>query len=209
MCFDNFLRSQFGEPSGVFGALFVAPALNLANRRLMRRTVELLDPGPSDRVLDVGFGGGYSLMALAGRVTTGKVAGVDYSRQMVDQAAGLLRQHRLASRVHVQWGDVADLPFRARTFNRAMTVNSIYYWPDIDAGFREIARVLKPRGRVAVGFRSPLNLRPFTWSWDNFQVYEPEEVAGILRRTGFHVVCVEHSDRWRIPDTVVVVGERD
>jgi ubiquinone/menaquinone biosynthesis C-methylase UbiE len=209
MCFDNFLRSQFGEPSGVFGALFVAPVLNVANRRLMRRTVELLDPCPSDRVLDVGFGGGYSLMALAGRVTTGKVAGVDYSRQMVDQAAGLLRQRRLASRVHVQWGDVADLPFRARTFHRALTVNSLYYWPDIDAGFREIARVLKPRGRVAVGFRSPMNLRPFTWSWDNFQVYEPEEVAGILRRTGFHVVCVEHSDRWRIPDTVVVVGERD
>jgi arsenite methyltransferase len=209
MFFDNFLRSQFGQPSGIFGALFVAPALNIANRRVMRRTIELLDPRPSDRVLDVGFGGGYSLLELASRLTTGKIVGVDYSRQMVGQAAGLLRQRRLASRARVQWADVADLPFRARTFHRALTVNSIYYWPDIDAGFLEIARVLKPRGRVAVGFRSPMNLRPFTWTWDRFQLYEPEEVASILRRTGFHVVRIEHSDRWRIPDIVVVVGERD
>jgi SAM-dependent methyltransferase len=125
---------------------------------------------------------------------------------MVDAARKLLAGRR---NVDVQWGDVAALPFRARSFDRAMTVNALYYWPDLIAGLREIARVLKPRGKLAVGFRSPLNLLPFTFTWSHFKSYEPEEVAAAMREAGFNGLQVEHRDKWRIPDTVVVVGERD
>ncbi|MGA3043422.1 MAG: methyltransferase type 11, partial [Bryobacteraceae bacterium] len=62
MYVDTLLRSQFGKPSGLFGALFMGPILNLSNTRLVNAAVELLDPQPSDTVLDIGFGGGLSLL---------------------------------------------------------------------------------------------------------------------------------------------------
>src|ERR1022692_4406040 len=65
MCLSDFLRSQFGSPSGLFGSLFVAPFLNLTNIGLIRAGIELLEPERDDRVLDIGFGGGCSLLALA------------------------------------------------------------------------------------------------------------------------------------------------
>lgn len=76
MCLSDFLRSQFGSPSGPFGSLFVAPFLNFINLNLIRSTVDLLHPQPDDRVLDIGFGGGYSLLALARRVPRGRLVSV-------------------------------------------------------------------------------------------------------------------------------------
>ena len=87
MCLSCFLRSQFGSPSGLFGSLFVAPFLNATNMAFIRTSVELLGLKPDDRVLDIGFGGGYSLLALAERIPNGQVVGVDHSRDMVDAAA--------------------------------------------------------------------------------------------------------------------------
>lgn len=208
MYVDTLLRSQFGKPSGLWGTLFMGPILNLANMPLVDRAVELLDPHPKDVVLDIGFGGGYSLVTLGSKVPHGKIVGVDYSREMVEAAARLIHEKRLDTRVHVKWGDVADLPFRAGTFHKALTVNSLYYWPNLKASLREVARVLKRRGRIAAGFRSAASLGPLTRDWKGFSLYEPRQFADILHDAGFEVLRVDHRSQWQVLDTVVVVGER-
>lgn len=205
---DTWLRSQLGKPSGLFGAWIIAPLLNLTNAGLVNTAVELLEPKPDDAVLDVGFGGGASLWAMAKKVPRGKVAGVDYSRDMVDRAELLIQQKTLSSRVRVKCGDVAALPFRAGTFDKIITVNSLYYWPDMPAALREMARVLKRHGRLAVGFHSPGGLRPFTSGWDDFPVYEPQELADLMRDARLEVLRAENRDRWLLFDTVVVVAQR-
>lgn len=208
MYVDTLLRSQFGKPSGLFGALFMGPILNLSNARLVNAAVELLDPRPKDAVLDIGFGGGLSLFALAAKAPQAKVVGVDYSNEMVEAADRHVRDKKLDARVSVRWGDVAKLPFRAGTFHKVLTVNSLYYWPDLIASLREVARVMKPGGRLAAGFRSPASLRPLTRDWEGFWLYEPQQFAGIMRKAGFEVLRVEHRDQWQVLDTVVVVGQK-
>jgi ubiquinone/menaquinone biosynthesis C-methylase UbiE len=211
MCLSCFLRSQFGSqfgsPSGLFGSLFVAPFLNATNMAFIRTSVELLGLKPDDRVLDIGFGGGYSLLALAERIPNGQVVGVDHSRDMVDAAASLIRARKLQARIRVRWGNVVKLPFAARTFDKVFTVNTIYYWPDLSLGLREITRVLKPGGRLMVGFRSPASLRLVTLAWDNFKRYEPQEVAAAMRNVGFRLLRVEHPTLSQTPDDLVLMGE--
>ena len=207
MCLSCFLRSQFGSPSGLFGSLFVAPFLNATNMAFIRTSVELLGLKPDDRVLDIGFGGGYSLLALAERIPNGQVVGVDHSRDMVNAAASLIRARKLHARIRVRWGNVVKLPFAARTFDKVFTVNTIYYWPDLSLGLREITRVLKPGGRLMVGFRSPASLRLVTLAWDNFKRYEPQEVAAAMRNVGFRLLRVEHPTLSQTPDDLVLMGE--
>ena len=207
MCLSDFLRSQFGSPSGPFGSLFVAPFLNFINVNLIRSTIDLLHPQPDDRVLDIGFGGGYSLLALARRVPRGRVVGVDRSADMVAAAARLIRQKKLQARVRVRRGNVVKLPFAAGAFDKALAVNTIYYWLDLPTAFAEIARVLRPGGRLAVAFRSPESLRLVTLAWGNFKRYEPEEVAEAMRKAGFRVLRVAHENPWRIPDNLVLIGQ--
>lgn len=208
MYMDTLLRSQFGKPSGLLGALFMGPILNLSNAHLVSTAVDLLDPQPHDTILDIGFGGGRSLLALAAKAPGAAIVGVDYSREMVDKAARLIHDKHLEARVSVKWGDVAELPFRAGTFHKVLTVNSLYYWPDLPAGLREVKRVMKRAGRLAAGFRSAASLGPLTRGWQGFSLYEPREFADIMRQAGFKDLRVEHRDQGDVLDTVVVIGHK-
>jgi len=167
----------------------------------------LLDPQPKDSVLDIGFGGGLSLVKLAAKAPR-KIVGVDYSREMVETAARTIHDKKLDARVSVKWGDVAELPFRAGTFHKVLTVNSLYYWPDLPASLREVSRVMKRGGLLAAAFRSAASLGPLTRGWEGFSLYEPHEFAGIMSEAGFEVLRVEHRDQWQVLDTVVVLGRK-
>jgi len=205
---DSVLRAQFGKPSGIVGSLIIGPALNFADMRMIDLAIELLEPRPGDTFLDIGFGAGYSIGAIAGKLTRGRLLGVDYSMEMVRLTSAAVMRRPDKARVALTCADVMHLPFAGSAANKVLAANNIYYWPDPVAGLREIARVLKRRGRLAVGLRSPARLRPLTWSWNDFALYEPQEVAGFLERAGFRVRAVFHRDRWLPLDSVVVVGER-
>jgi ubiquinone/menaquinone biosynthesis C-methylase UbiE len=86
------------------------------------------------------------------RLPAGSVAGVDYSQEMVRQAAARNAAALRNRRVDLRYGSVERLPFAEETFDHALAINSMQTWPDARAGLREIQRVLKHGGNVALGF---------------------------------------------------------
>src|SRR5262249_40748898 len=107
---------------------------------------------PSDSVLEIGFGPGIGIQLLAAKVTLGRVAGVDYSVEMVKQAKVRNASAIEAGKVELHPGSVQSLAFDNDTFDKALSINSMQTWPDALAGLREIRRVIKPGGRVVLGF---------------------------------------------------------
>lgn len=105
---------------------------------------------PNFTILDVGCGGGRTIGKLAALATDGKVYGVDYSETSVAASRKTNARWISEQRVEVQYGSVSHLPFENGKFDLVTAVETHFWWPDLHEGFREIHRVLKPVGTLAV-----------------------------------------------------------
>jgi SAM-dependent methyltransferase len=101
-------------------------------------------------MLDVGCGGGRTLDKLAAIASEGKVFGIDYSAASVAAARRTNARWIQAGRVDILQGNVSRLPYPDGSFHVVTAVETHYYWPDLAADLREILRVLKPGGYLAI-----------------------------------------------------------
>jgi ubiquinone/menaquinone biosynthesis C-methylase UbiE len=175
----DLLLRMFGRPRGVLGRLG-GVIMARSNRACAEWVIGLLEVEPSDRVLEVGFGPGVAIELLA-RGAAQHVAGVDPSMEMVEQATARNAAVFASGNVELRQGSVDRLPFADATFDKALAINSMQVWPDAVAGLRELCRVLKPRGRIALGF-TPYSGQPKTG------------VAGALVAAGFTEARIVESE---------------
>lgn len=147
------LMRMFGCPQGLLGKLGGA-IMARSNADFGSRVADLLGIRPDECVLEVGFGPEAIIGRLADLASAARVAGVDLSREMVEQARARNAASIQSGRVDLRHGSVENLPFHAGSFDKALAINSMQVWPDPIAGLREIGRVLRPGGRIALGFTS-------------------------------------------------------
>jgi ubiquinone/menaquinone biosynthesis C-methylase UbiE len=100
--------------------------------------------------LEVGFGPGVVIRRVAD--LGARAAGVDLSPEMVEQARARNADAVQNRRVDLRLGSVDNLPFDRDTFDKTLAINSMQVWPNAVVGLREMQRVMKPGGRIALGF---------------------------------------------------------
>jgi len=105
-----------------------------------RRAIAMLDAAPDARLLDLCCGTGVMTRDLAARTAEGRVTGVDFSPAML----AIARTRMAAPRVEFVEADLLHLPFDDSTFDGAAMGFSMRNLVDIDAGLREVVRVLRP-----------------------------------------------------------------
>jgi len=194
----RFISRQLSRPTGAF-ARVMGWLMNRHNAKMNAFAVEQLELGPSDRVLEIGFGGGVALRSLVGHASF--VGGVDLSREMVEWAKGKYCTAVSAGRADFREGNVEAIPFDAASFGKAFTVNTVYFWRSLDAGFTEIQRVLTPGGRVVIGFLPKEWMDRLGYPPDIFTARTPGEITAALTAAGFKHVHIERPDpatRWNV-----------
>lgn len=127
--------------------------------RVRERLMDSLALGGTETVADIGCGRGLLLNAAARRLTTGKAIGIDLW-QRADQSGNRpevtlanAQAEGVAERVEVKTGDMRELPFEDQTIDVVVSSLAIHNIPDNEGrtqAVREIARVLKPNGQVAL-----------------------------------------------------------
>lgn len=157
--------------------------------------VGLLDPAPTDRLLEFGCGPGAAAELVCARLTTGRLDAIDRSATAVARTTARNAGHVAAGRLVVHTAALADLPRTGGEFDAAFGINVNLFWtgtaePELAA----LAAALRPGGRLLVCYGAPPagSTRRVT-----------EVVADLLRRNGFTDV-VEHDD----PAGSAVTGRR-
>ena len=146
---SDIMMRTFGRPSGVLGRLG-GMILARTNRRYAAWVVDLLDVRRQDQVLEIGFGPGVAIEMLAARAA--HVAGVDPSVEMLRQATRRNAAAISDGRVELRRCSADDMPFVDGNFDKALAINSMQLWPDKLAGLREVSRVLRHDGQIAMAF---------------------------------------------------------
>jgi arsenite methyltransferase len=160
--------------------------MNRRNAAMNAYAVEQLDLQPTDRVLEIGFGGGVTLPSLISAAAF--VVGVDPSADVVRAA---IEQHGTSERLQFRQGEVEALPCAPGEFSKACTVNTIYFWRALDAGFSQIHRVLAEGGRVAVAFLPKAKMAAMNMPPDIFTLRDPDDVVAAMQQAGFRDIRVE------------------
>jgi demethylmenaquinone methyltransferase / 2-methoxy-6-polyprenyl-1,4-benzoquinol methylase len=195
------VRTMFDRIAPVYDAMNRAMTVGLDQR--WRRLAATAAVRPGDRVLDACCGTGDLALADAA-AGAGHVVGLDFSEGMLDRA------RRKSQDVEWVEGDMLALPFEAASFDAVTVGFGVRNVDDLEAGLRELRRVLRPGGRLAVlEITRPRGLlRPFFGLWFDILVpfagrvlpggeaYTylpasvrrfpgPEDLAAALGRSGF------------------------
>jgi demethylmenaquinone methyltransferase / 2-methoxy-6-polyprenyl-1,4-benzoquinol methylase len=165
----------------------LAAALSLLqDPRWRRAAVEAVAAGPEDRVLDVACGTGMVSRALVDRWGC-RVVGLDQSASMLGRArAKLTADPRLAERVTLVEGEAESLPFGDREFDHLTFTYLLRYVDDPAATLRELARVVRPGGRVSsLEFCVPRGV--WLWAWRLYTRVGLPALGRLASRSWFEV----------------------
>lgn len=185
MAISNFVARQSAKPHGLFGRLIFGRLLNRVNAPVNRLVYHNLKHDAKSRLLEIGFGGGDLLFRIARSLAGGRVDGVDVSAEMLANAQDKVASMGLEDTVVLQLGSVDSLPFAEATFDAACSVHTLYFWPDLTTGLKELARVIKPGGRLVLGFSSGAALIEDGYTDRGFKAYSSQQLTDACLACGF------------------------
>ncbi|MBI1260428.1 MAG: methyltransferase domain-containing protein [Rhizobiales bacterium] len=172
------------HPHGVTGRLF-GRLMEWGNRASYDRCLELLQPQPTDTILEIGFGTGRLLCDLAESTPLGMVAGIDPSALMLEIASK--RLNGKGGMHDLQLGKADRLPWQSSMFDHVAALHCFQFWADPVATLMEANRVLKREGQLVLILRDHENNRDRSWLPNPWSRHPQETAAAVtlLQRAGF------------------------
>src|SRR5271168_382308 len=161
---------------------------------ITEKTIRLMNLRPGERVLDLGCGSGWATRLLArlvgeGPEGFGQVVGLDVSDEMVRHARESSKDFE---NILYAWGSAQQIPWEENFFDKVLSVESFYYYPDQDRALAELFRVMAPHGRLFI----LINLytdNPYSLQWVPklkvpVHVHSAAEYVELLKKHAFEKV---------------------
>jgi len=194
----HWLRMQLAGPHGLL-ARPMAYLMNRVNRDDYQRALKELAAEPRETVLELGFGGGVGVASLlhAGA----RVLASEPSLQM------RIRAHRRWAKPLAE-GQLEVWPYSAenlpeRKVDRALSVNTVYFWRDLERGLEHLSRIVQKR--LVLGISPPELLRESGFAEEGFNVLELDWYQERLEALGFATSLLPPPNK---TSSALLIGDR-
>jgi arsenite methyltransferase len=182
------LSRQLGRPAGPVGRV-IGRLLNRGNRSAILAAVHAAEASNGDTAAEIGFGGGAGLALLLNRVgPSGVVHGVEISQTMLAQARRRFKKQLEEKSLRLHEATMQLLPLEDTSVDSVVSTNTIYFVGDLNASMSELARVLRPGGRLALGVGDPAAMAKVPFTKHGFILRPIGEVVDSLRLAGFAAI---------------------
>ena len=182
------MAQHLGKPEGEIGRA-LADSMAERNWSVYEAAFERLGVRSGERIFEVGFGNGKVVPRLMRLASAIAYTGIDYSQAMVAEAKASNKSQIEGGSVEFRHASVEAIPFADDSFDHALTINTIYFWPEPVRGLAEIRRVLRPGGNLLLVAGTPEQMSAFTQH--GFRLYADAQLRELFVKAGFRGVTVE------------------
>lgn len=186
------------KPQGEEGAIMLT-RMNESHFAVTGWALGFWQLGENDTVLDIGCGGGATLKRMSAPIVSGKLFGADYSEVSVGLSIKNNAADVESGKMKIIKASVETLPFADETFDKIITVESFYFWPDPKENLKEVCRVLKRGGTfllVADIYNKPGLSRESLENIKQYNMFNPteSELYDLLSAAGFSDIVLHTKD---------------
>jgi len=185
--FNRLIARHFRRPSGLLGR-FTASIMEKGNRSNYERLLKELDPEPSQKILEIGYGPGVGIELLLSARPNSMIHGIDFSKLMYRHANKRNKDAIRLGKVRLFYGDFLTAPMSAGSFDVIFCINVLYFWNPLSVPFEKVRSLLAPNGCFLI-YMAPKEFFIKRGAPDDiFNKYSIEQVEEALHKAGFQTV---------------------
>jgi len=194
-------------------------------KRRVKETIKGLNLKKKETILDCGCGDGFYMVVIQNLYPEIKIIGIDNDGEILNKAGKYVKKNALASIIK---GDIYKLPFKKNYFDKIILSEVLEHLDNDFAGLREVYRVLKPGGLLAITV--PNHNYPFWWDplnrtrerlgfghfnkdnellaglWSmHRRLYYPSEIMDLVKKAGFKIEKVKLLTHYCFPFSQIIL----
>jgi len=181
------MAQQLRKPEGEDG-LKVGKTMNAGNLQMNMQSIKELNATTNEHILEIGMGNGFFVKDIIGSDESIKYTGCDFSPAMIEEASNINKEFINRGQVEFNLANAEELPFKNETFDKVLTVNTLYFWDNITGVFNEIKRVLKPKGELVITIRPKDEMDNYPITKYGFKTFNKPDLTTLLAENGFKVI---------------------
>lgn len=195
---ENKLAGNPRKPEGELG-LEMLERMNETHEAVTNWAIDLLEIKESDRLLDIGCGGGGTLHKISSIIDTGHLSGIDYSLTSIDATMKKNWDDFVAGKLDVTQASVEKMPYADDAFDKIISIESFYFWPNPLENLKEVYRVLAPAGKTMITLdihNTDELMEKYKENIEMFELFVPtiEEFKQLMEDAGFKEVKIHTKD---------------
>jgi hypothetical protein len=181
------LGRQLKKPTGTIG-LQVAENMNVANHQIYDFVFSHLNIEDNSKILVIGCGNGKFISKFFDANSKIHLTVVDYSDVMCKETTLSNKVLINDNKLIVKCEDAIDMSISDETIDIVVTINTVYFWEQVDKQLLEIKRIMKTGGLLVIGYRPKSVMKDFPSTQEVFTLYEPEDLQLLVKQNGFEII---------------------
>jgi ubiquinone/menaquinone biosynthesis C-methylase UbiE len=184
--FIKYVGKNFRNPRGI-GGKTATLIMNVINQKQYNTLLKNINIKPNDTILDIGFGNGYLIHKLFKQNVPVTIYGIEISNDMLHKVKRAQKKNIENGRLKLFLENINQTSLEQNTFDKIYTVNTIYFWDEMEKCFSAIKKILKPNGIFINLIYTKKFMDKIMYTKYGFNKYTVEEIENMTKSYGMKV----------------------